>query len=125
MGRAYTKRKYRTLYRIFNIDRRTNQDIHTRKKKQRRIQRTTRAKRRKYKAKARDRRKQGEEMTTEEVKKAIINKEQVRYTDITYTVQALIYRYRGNKWRVTAELLDKNNNSISIADIKKIEKNEK
>ena len=64
-------------------------------------------------------------MTTEEVKKAIINKEQVRYTDITYTVQALIYRYRGNKWRVTAELIDKNNNSISIADIKKIEKNEK
>ena len=123
MGRAYTKRKYRTLYRIFNIDRRTNQDIHTRKKKQRRIQRTTRAKRRKYKAKARDRRKQGEEMTTEEVKKAIINKEQVRYMDITYTVQALIYRYRGSKWKVTAELIDKNNNSISIADIKKLEKN--
>lgn len=123
MGRAYTKRKYRTLYRIFNIDRRTNQDIHTRKKKQRRIQRTTRAKRRKYKAKARVRRKQGEAMTTEEVKKAIINKEQVRYTDITYTVQALIYRYRGSKWKVTAELIDKNNNSISIADIKKLEKN--
>ena len=62
-------------------------------------------------------------MTKQEAIAAIKQEEYVIFNEIRYKIQALIYRYNHikKKWNISAELLDKNNHTIIIAAIEKIE----
>nr|DAP39812.1 MAG TPA: hypothetical protein [Caudoviricetes sp.] len=56
-------------------------------------------------------------MTNEELKAALFSGCSVEHNGITYKcVSAIIYRNRGGKLDISAELLDKNTNSISIVN---------
>lgn len=56
-------------------------------------------------------------MTNDELKAALFSGCQVMHNGITYQcVSAIIYRYKGGKLAITAELTDKNNNSVSIVE---------
>lgn len=61
-------------------------------------------------------------MTNEEVKKAMFERTPVKFNGIEYAyVSAIIYRYdtKGNLL-VSAELMDKNENSVIIAQTKDV-----
>lgn len=56
-------------------------------------------------------------MTNEQLKEALFSGCQVEYRGIIYKcVSAIIYRNKGGKLNISAELLDKNNNSVSIVE---------
>lgn len=56
-------------------------------------------------------------MTNEELKAALFSGCPVEHNGITYKcVSAIIYRNNGGKLGVSAELLDKNLNSVSIVE---------
>ena len=61
-------------------------------------------------------------MTNEEAKTALINRTPVTYNGILYSyISAIIYRYdNSNNLIVSAELLDKNKRSVTIAQIKDV-----
>ena len=62
-------------------------------------------------------------MTKQEAITAIKQEEYVIFNEIRYKIQALIYRYNHikKKWKISAELLDKNKHAVIIAAIEKIE----
>ena len=62
-------------------------------------------------------------MTKQEAITAIKQEDYVICNEIKYKIQALIYRYNHieKKWKISAELLDKNNHTIIIAAVEKIE----
>ena len=62
-------------------------------------------------------------MTKQEAITAIKQEGYVIFNEIKYKIQALIYRYNHikKKWNISAELLDKNNHTIIIAAVEKIE----
>ena len=62
-------------------------------------------------------------MTKQEAIAAIKQEEYVIFNEIRYKIQALIYRYNHikKKWKISAELLDKNKHAVIIAAIEKIE----
>lgn len=70
-------------------------------------------------------------MTNEELKAALFSgcpivADSPLYGKIKYKcVSAIIYRNKGGKLDVSAELLDKNNNSVSIVNPKYIEEDKK
>ena len=55
------------------------------------------------------------------LKDALLGGNLVTYNNIVYTVSAIIYRNNNGSVKVAAELLDKNNNCVVIADPKKVE----
>ena len=61
-------------------------------------------------------------MTNDEAKTALINRTPVTYNGILYSyISAIIYRYdTSNNLIVSAELLDKNKRSVTIAQIKDV-----
>ncbi len=60
-------------------------------------------------------------MTTDEIKEAFKKQIPVVSRDITYShISALIYRLRGGKLVLTVELMDKNRNSVTIADCERV-----
>lgn len=62
-------------------------------------------------------------MTNDEAKEAFRNKTPVYYNGVQYSrISAIIYRYDqyGNHILVSAELLDRNGNSVVIARLKDI-----
>ncbi len=60
-------------------------------------------------------------MTNEELKEALFSGCPVKIGDLSYKcVSAIIYRNKNGKLSISAELTDKNNNSISIVDPYKI-----
>ncbi len=60
-------------------------------------------------------------MTNEQLKEALFSGCPVEHNGIVYKcVSAIIYRNKSGKLDVTAELTDKNDNSVSIVDPKKI-----
>lgn len=62
-------------------------------------------------------------MTSEEIKDALLNKYPVCADGIEYKcVTAVIYRERDGNIVVSAELLDKNQNSVTVVLLKNIEK---
>lgn len=62
-------------------------------------------------------------MTNEELKAALFSGCPVEHDRVTYKcVSAIIYRNRGGKLDISAELLDKNNNSISIVNPARVKK---
>ena len=62
-------------------------------------------------------------MTKQEAITAIKQEEYVIFNEIKYKIQALIYRYNHikKKWKISAELLDKNKHAVIIAAVEKIE----
>lgn len=61
-------------------------------------------------------------MTAEEIKDALLKKYPVRANGIEYKrVTAVIYREQNGRIAVSAELLDKNQKSVTIAPLDKIE----
>ena len=62
-------------------------------------------------------------MTKQEAIAAIKQEEYVIFNEIRYKIQALIYRYNHikKKWKISAELLDKNKHTVIIAAVEKIE----
>ena len=61
-------------------------------------------------------------MTNDELKAAFMDETPVMHGGIQYLkVSAIIYRKRDGKVIVDAELLDKNRNSVTIADPKRVE----
>ncbi|MBF1276547.1 MAG: hypothetical protein HXM95_05710 [Parvimonas micra] len=62
-------------------------------------------------------------MTKQEAISAIKQEDYVIFNEIRYKIQALIYRYNHikKKWKISAELLDKNKHAVIIAAIEKIE----
>jgi hypothetical protein len=62
-------------------------------------------------------------MTKQEVITAIKQEDYVIFNEIRYKIQALIYRYNHikKKWKISAELLDKNKHAVIIAAVEKIE----
>ena len=62
-------------------------------------------------------------MTKQEAITAIKQEEYVIFNEIKYKIQALIYRYNRikKKWKISAELLDKNKHTVIISAIEKIE----
>ena len=62
-------------------------------------------------------------MTKQEAIAAIKQEEYVIFNEIKYKIQALIYRYNHikKKWKISAELLDKNKHTVIIAAVEKIE----
>lgn len=62
-------------------------------------------------------------MTKQEAIAAIKQEEYVIFNEIKYKIQALIYRYNHikKKWKISAELLDKNKHAVIIAAVEKIE----
>nr|DAU70951.1 MAG TPA: hypothetical protein [Caudoviricetes sp.] len=62
-------------------------------------------------------------MTKQEVITAIKQEDYVIFNEIRYKIQALIYRYNHikKKWKISAELLDKNKHTVIIAAVEKIE----
>lgn len=62
-------------------------------------------------------------MTTQELKEALVNKCPVKCNGITYKcVSAIITRYKNNQFIISAELTDIHDNSVSIAEPHRIEK---
>ncbi len=62
-------------------------------------------------------------MTAEEIKDALLKKYPVSAHGIEYRcVNAVIYRERDGRIMVSGELLDKNNHSVTIVSLDKIEK---
>lgn len=62
-------------------------------------------------------------MTTEEIKDALLKKYPVCAGGIEYKcVNAVIYRERDGRIEVSAELLDRCENSVTIVSLKNIEK---
>lgn len=56
-------------------------------------------------------------MTNEQLKEAIFSGCQVEHRGIIYKcVSGIIYRNKGGKLDISAELLDKNGNSVSIVE---------
>lgn len=56
-------------------------------------------------------------MTNEQLKEALFSGCQVEYRGIIYKcVSGIIYRNKGGKLDISAELMDKNNNSVSIVN---------
>ena len=62
-------------------------------------------------------------MTKHEAIAAIKQEDYVIFNEIRYKIQALIYRYNHikKKWKISAELLDKNKHTVIIAAVEKIE----
>lgn len=62
-------------------------------------------------------------MTKQEAITAIKQEDYVIFNEIRYKIQALIYRYNHikKKWKISAELLDKNKHTVIIAAVEKIE----
>lgn len=62
-------------------------------------------------------------MTKQEAIAAIKQEEYVIFNEIRYKIQALIYRYNHikKKWKISAELLDKNQHTVIIAAVEKLE----
>ena len=62
-------------------------------------------------------------MTKQEAIAAIKQEDYVIFNEIRYKIQALIYRYNHikKKWKISAELLDKNKHAVIIAAVEKIE----
>ena len=62
-------------------------------------------------------------MTKQEAITAIKQEDYVIFNEIRYKIQALIYRYNHikKKWKISAELLDKNKHAVIIAAVEKIE----
>lgn len=61
-------------------------------------------------------------MTNSELKEALLDKRTVRYDDINYVVNGIIYRsYDGKNIVLTAELLDRNKDCVVIAPISRIQ----
>ena len=61
-------------------------------------------------------------MTNAELKDALLDKRTVRYDDINYVVNGIIYRsYDGKSIVLTAELLDRNGDCVVIAPISRIQ----
>lgn len=62
-------------------------------------------------------------MTSEEIKDALLNKYPVYANGIEYAcVSAVIYREQSGRIKVSAELHDKHQNSVTIVSLDKIEK---
>lgn len=62
-------------------------------------------------------------MTSAELKEALMTEEPVVCNGIEYRcVSAIIYRKHGGGFMVRAELLDKNKNSVTIAEPHKVER---
>lgn len=60
-------------------------------------------------------------MTNDELKEALFSGCQVEHRGIIYKcVSGIIYRNKRGKLDITAELMDKNNNSVSIVDPAKV-----
>lgn len=60
-------------------------------------------------------------MTNEEIKNALFSGCQVEHNGIIYKcVSTIIYRLRDGKLVLSAELLDKNCNSVSIVDASRV-----
>ena len=61
-------------------------------------------------------------MTNEEAKTALFQRSPVTYNGINYSfISAIIYRYdRNNNLLISAELTDKNNRSVTIAQLKDV-----
>lgn len=60
-------------------------------------------------------------MTNEELKAALFSRCPVEHNGIVYKcVSGIIYRNKDGKLDITAELLDKNNNSVSIVNPAKV-----
>jgi hypothetical protein len=58
-------------------------------------------------------------MSNEELKNALLNGFPVEYNGILYKcVTAIVYRNKGGKIDISAEVLDKNNNSVCYVDPK-------
>lgn len=58
-------------------------------------------------------------MSNEELKNALLSGFPVEYNGITYKcVTAIVYRNKGGKIDISAEVLDKNNNSVCYVDPK-------
>lgn len=56
-------------------------------------------------------------MSNEELKNALLKGFPVEYDGITYKrVSAIVYRNKGGKIDISAEVLDKNNNSVCYVD---------
>lgn len=67
-------------------------------------------------------------MTNEEAKTALIHRTPVMYNGIDYLyISAIIYRYDkyNNNLLISAELLDKNKRSVTIAQLKDVTSNDK
>ncbi len=66
-------------------------------------------------------------MTNEEAKTALIKRTPVTYNGIHYAyISAIIYRYdRNNNLLISAELIDRNRHSVTIAQIKDVINNDK
>ena len=62
-------------------------------------------------------------MTKQKAIAAIKQEDYVIFNEIRYKIQALIYRYNHikKKWKISAELLDKNKHTVIIAAVEKIE----
>lgn len=62
-------------------------------------------------------------MTKQEAIAVIKQEDYVIFNEIRYKIQALIYRYNHikKKWKISAELLDKNKHTVIIAAVEKIE----
>ena len=62
-------------------------------------------------------------MTNEELKKALFEETPVKFGGITYEkVTAIIYRKKENGVAVSAELLDRCKNSVTIAEAERVER---
>lgn len=61
-------------------------------------------------------------MTNNEAKTALFNRTPVTYNGVNYSyISAIIYRYdRYNNLMISAELTDKNNRSVTIAQLKDV-----
>lgn len=60
-------------------------------------------------------------LTNEQLKEALFSGCQVEHNGIIYKcVSGIIYRNKGGKLDISAELMDKNNNSISIVNPAKV-----
>lgn len=61
-------------------------------------------------------------MTNQELKMMMVNKTEVEYNNIKYTISAIIYRPHGSSIRIQIELKDKNENSVILVNPDKIQK---
>lgn len=60
-------------------------------------------------------------MTNEQLKEALFSGCQVEHNGIVYKcVSGIIYRNKGGKLDISAELLDKNSNSVSIVNPERV-----
>jgi hypothetical protein len=62
-------------------------------------------------------------LTGNELKDALLSEEPVIYGDVEYKcVSGIVYRKDEDKISIQAELMDKNNNSVSIVDPHRLQK---